>query len=59
MELRDYIIALLIMCIINIAIVLILDSCDVNLSVSGWRTFYNSMVNGLIVLAVYSKIKNK
>lgn len=57
MKLKDYIIALLIMCIINIAIVFILDSCNVNLP-SGCA-FCIGMVNGLIVLAVYSKIKNK
>lgn len=59
MKLRDYFIALLIICVVNIAIVLILDSCGMNVSVSSWRTFYTSMVNGLVVLAVYSKIKEK
>lgn len=57
MKLKDYIIALLIMCIINIAVALILDSCNVNLP--GWCLFCIGMVNAFIVLAVYSKIKNK
>ena len=57
MKLKDYIIALLIMCIINIAIALIFDSCNVNLP--GWCAFCIGIVNALIVLAVYHKIKGE
>jgi hypothetical protein len=62
MELRDYIttllIALLIMCTINIAITLIFDSCNVNLP--GWCTFsIDTVKNWLIVMWIYHKIKGK
>ena len=57
MTLKDYILATLIMCVIDVIIMLALDFCNITVSHTG--AFICGVTVGIAVLRVYSEVKNK
>ena len=57
MTLKDYIIATLIMCVIDVIIMLVLDFC--NITINHIDAFICGAAVGIVVLHVYSKVKNE
>ena len=57
MTLKDYILATLIMCVIDVIIMLALDFC--NITVSHTAAFICGVTVGIAVLRIYSEVKNK
>lgn len=57
MTLKDYILATLIMCVIDVIIMLALDFC--NITVNHTAAFICGVAVGIVVLRVYREVKNK
>lgn len=57
MTLKDYILATLIMCVIDVIIMLALDFC--NITINHTTAFICGVTVGIAVLRVYSEVKNK
>lgn len=57
MTLKDYILATLIMCVIDVIIMLALDFC--NITINHTTAFICGIAVGIAVLRVYSEVKNK
>ena len=57
MTLKDYIIATLIMCVIDVIIMLVLDFCDI--TINHIDAFICGAAVGIVVLRIYSEVKNK
>lgn len=57
MTLKDYILATLIMCVIDVIIMLVLDFC--NITVNHTAAFICGVAVGIVVLRVYREVKNK
>lgn len=57
MTLKDYILATLIMCAIDVIIMLVLDFCDI--TINHIDALICGAAVGIVVLRVYSEVKNK
>lgn len=57
MTLKDYILATLIMCVIDVIIMLALDFCNITISHTG--ALICGVTVGIVVLRIYSEVKNK
>ena len=57
MTLKDYIIATLIMCVIDVIIMLVLDFC--NITINHTTALICGAAVGIVVLRVYSEVKDK
>lgn len=57
MTLKDYILATLIMFVIDVIIMLVLDFC--NITINHIDAFICGAAVGIVVLHVYSKVKNE
>lgn len=57
MTLKDYILATLIMCVIDVIIMLTLDFC--NITINHTTALVCGAAVGIVVLRVYSEVKDK
>lgn len=57
MTFKDYILATLIMCVIDVIIMLVLDFCNITVSHTG--ALICGVTVGIVVLRIYSEVKNK
>ena len=57
MTLKDYFLATLIMCVIDVIIMLVLDFCNITVSHTG--ALICGVTVGIVVLRIYSEVKNK